>query len=222
MFRSLSRAALATLGLAASPLALAGDPAPKVSSDAKAASQYRTGRTLGTTGMIMGYAGPVVTGAGAIIAVGGAISATTSAVDGNNGNGGAGLRTALGGLVVSAVGWSSAVIGPTLLASGGLLGASGVRNAGGPGSNAAGWVAVGGSALQIGSLVGRVQTRGGQTGGGLILLGITGWATAMVGGTIQHAQNRSGWASVDSAQTRSRVQFAMVPTRHGGALIGTF
>jgi hypothetical protein len=237
MIRPLSRIVVATLGLAAATSVhaedtvvraedtVAEDPAPQVSTprvstprvkaDAKAASQYRTGRTLGTTGMALGYAGPVVVGIGGVMLVGGLINAVEDDTS-------EGTATALGGAVVGAVGWSAAIVGPTLLASGSLLGASGVRNAGGSASGAAGWVAVGGSAIQIGSLVGRAQSGDGAASGGMFALGIAGWGTAMIAGTIQHVQNRSGWESIEFAQAPPRFQIALVPTGKGAALIGTF
>ena len=133
-----------------------------------------------------------------------------------------GLGRLLGGVALGATGWASAIIGPPLLASGGLIGAAGVRDAGGAARSTAGWIAVGGSAVQIGSLAARISSEDGIAGGGLFWLGVAGWGTAMTADTVQHIQNRSGWESVGTARAPARVHLALVPTGKGGALIGTF
>ena len=185
-----------------------------------AESRYTLGHNLGTAGMITGYSGPVLIVGGVVIAGVGLLNSGAGAVEGDAQAAQAGAATAVGGVVVLGTGFVANTVGPALLATGSMMSASGIVMGGGEVKRTAGWVAVGGSAVQILSMAGRFT--GAQ---GMGAVGALGWGTAMIAGTVQHVKNRNAWETLGVAAESSkkpRVQLALLPTPNGGVLHGTF
>ncbi len=202
----------ALAGLCATSDARAEGPAPAET------LRFESSQRLGTAGMIVGYAGPPVVATGGLITLGGAMNLGDGLA---GGDAGAGLGQMAGGVLVFVSGFAMNSVGPALLASGSVVGASAVRNSGGTVGTGAGWVAVGGSALQLASVGGRFA--GVQQG--MFLAGFVGWGTGMVAGTVQHVQNRNAWTAMGTSQApveRKRFALTVAPTSNGVRAFGTF
>ena len=203
---------LALGGLCATTDARAEGPSPEEE------LRFKGSQKLGTAGMIVGYGGPVVAVSGVVITLGGAANFGEGLMGDSPGTG---LGQMAGGVAVFAAGFAMNSVGPALLSSGSLVGASAVRNSGGTVGTGAGWVAVGGSAIQLASLAGRA----GQSGGGMFFAGFVGWGTGMVAGTVQHVKNRNAWSTMGTSQLpveRKRFTLSVAPTSNGVRAFGTF
>ena len=180
--------------------------------------RFESSQRLGIAGMIVGYAGPPVVVTGSLITLSGAVNLGEGFADGETG---AGVSQMAGGMLVFVSGFAMNSVGPALLASGSVVGASAIQNSGGTVGTGAGWVAVGGSALQLASV--GVRFAGVQQG--MFLAGAVGWGTGMVAGTVQHVQNRDAWATMGTSRApveRKRFALTVAPTSNGVRAFGTF
>ncbi|HCH65889.1 MAG TPA: hypothetical protein DFR83_24015, partial [Deltaproteobacteria bacterium] len=175
----------------------------------------------GTAGMIVGYAGPVFVVGGALMGISGMMQSVGGAATENQQQSNDGASQALGGLVMVAGGFSMNFVGPALLSSSSMVGASAVQSAGGNVGVGAGWAAVAGSGVQLLSLAGRF----GDNGGLAWTAGVAGWGTGMIAGTIQHVQNRNAWTAMGTSRApveRKHFTIAFAPTSNGARVFGTF
>ena len=171
--------------------------------------RFNGSQRLGTAGLIVGYTGPI------LVAVGGVTAIDYMLAD-NQQQQRAGTR----GVIMLMGGFSMNSIGPALLSSSSVVGASAVQNSGGQVSSGMGWAAVAGSGLQILSLGGRFAVP--EVG---FSAGIAGWGTGMIAGTIQHVQNRKAWAAMGTSHVpaeRKHFTVALAPTANGARVFGTF
>ena len=113
-----------------------------------------------------------------------------------------------------------------------VLGASGT-----PVGRAAGWVALGGAAAQGVALAGQVASprslaphallslfpEAPTRGAWWARLGMVGWGTSMVAGTIQHRRNvRAAGPRAEEEPTTHRIELRLVPTGRGVQVAGRF
>ena len=183
------------------------------------------------TGKIMGWTSP----AGWVLGLG--VVTTSFAVGYSSEDGSNAAPFLFLGLGTMGLSRLSATTGSALLASSSLRGAQILNGDGATVGQTAGWVALGGAAAQVVALAGQVAAprtlephalyalmpgvnpRGARYAG----LGMLGWGTSMVAGTIQHRQNvRAAGPRLGATTTPARVKLALVPTGNGVTLAGTF
>lgn len=116
-------------------------------------------------------------------------------------------------------------IGPALLSSSSVVGASAVRKSGGQVRSGAGWVAVAGSGTQFASLFVRATAYDAEVIVFGFTAGVLGWGTGLVAGSIQHVRNRKAWVAMGKSHVpaeRKHFTVALAPTANGARVFGTF
>ena len=157
--------------------------------------KYKLSRRLGAAGMVMGYGGPVIQ-----------------------------LLGMSGSPEYALTGMMTSHLGTSLLASSAVMGASAVQASGGQVGAGLGWGSVAGAGTLLVSHV-RWAPSLHDSFMGFVAMGMVGWSTGMVTGTLQHRKNRKAWTALGMSQAQvepKRVSLQLAPTATGARVFGSF